>query len=68
MFEKERWTTIVALASVFRRRVQKMYPDDMEKKTTCYSRFLEADWKKVLKEIPEEELSDYIDRFLEFGD
>lgn len=66
MFEEKRWTTIVQLASVFRRRVQNMYPDNPERKLACYSRFLETDWKEVFKEVPEEELGDYIDRFLEF--
>jgi len=67
IFAEKRWVTIARLASVSRDRVQKTFRDNPEKKQACFARFLDIDWQKTLKEKPDEELSDFLDKLLEFN-
>jgi len=46
----EHWIQLMRYAAVFRKQVQIRWGDDTEKKQYCYTRFLEADWKTLLKE------------------
>ncbi len=46
----EHWTQLMRYATTFRKQVQERWGSDSEKKQGCYSRFLEADWKTMLKE------------------
>jgi len=45
--------------------VRARWRDDPEKKNTCYTEFLEADWKSMLKEKNQEELEAELERMLE---
>lgn len=46
----EHWIQLMRYAAAFRKQVQERWGDDTEKKQNCYTRFLEADWKTMLKE------------------
>lgn len=46
----EHWTQLMRYATAFRKQVQERWGDDSEKKQNCYTSFLEADWKTMLKE------------------
>ncbi|MDX9857431.1 MAG: bifunctional precorrin-2 dehydrogenase/sirohydrochlorin ferrochelatase [candidate division Zixibacteria bacterium] len=62
----EHWAKLVGLAGIFRNRVQQKWSSDVEKKNACYERFLEADWKTMLKEKNEAEVESELDRMLTF--
>ena len=44
------WKKLMQQAAKFRTKVQERWPDDQHMKTVCYTQFLEADWKSLLKE------------------
>ena len=46
----EHWNELMRYAAAFRKQVQERWGDDTEKKQYCYTSFLEADWKTLLKE------------------
>lgn len=46
----EHWNELMRYAAAFRKQVQERWPADTEKKQNCYTSFLEADWKTLLKE------------------
>lgn len=52
----EHWNELIQLAGEFRKEVQKRYAGDPGKKQLCYERFLEADWKALLKEKSKPEI------------
>ncbi len=59
------WDHLMKMASDFRGMVQTMWADHPEKKNICYTAFLEADWKAILKEMSEEELKTELERMLQ---
>ena len=59
------WTRLMPLAARFRKMVQERWPDDMHQKTVCYSQFLEADWKSLLKERNPTAVDGELERMLE---
>jgi siroheme synthase-like protein len=65
IFAEKRWVTIAQLASVFRRRVNKTYADNQKLKAASFANFLDNDWQKTLEEVPDEELSDFLDTLME---
>ena len=60
----EHWNTLMRLAADFRNSVQEKYAGDSGKKNVCYERFLEADWKSLLKEKSDDEIDQEIQRML----
>jgi siroheme synthase-like protein len=59
------WERLMKLAAKYRIMVRARWSDDPEKKNTCYTEFLEADWKSMLKEKNQEELEAELERLLE---
>ncbi|MBD3402122.1 hypothetical protein GF420_04450 [candidate division GN15 bacterium] len=62
----EHWEKLMGLAGTFRNQVQQKWTGDTEKKNACYERFLEADWKTILKEKSNEEIEAELERMLTF--
>lgn len=62
----EHWEKLMGLAGSFRSRVQEKWGSDMEKRNACFERFLEADWKTLLKEKSESEIEAELERMLTF--
>jgi siroheme synthase-like protein len=60
----ENWNRIAKLAAEFRRRVMTRRADDSQKKTEAYGRFIEADWKNILKEKSAEDIDKMLDDML----
>jgi siroheme synthase-like protein len=60
----ENWTRIAKLAAEFRKRVMTRRADDPQKKTEAYGRFIEADWKSILKEKSSEDIDKMLDDML----
>jgi siroheme synthase-like protein len=60
----QHWGRLMRLAASFRRRVRDRWPDDPVKKNACYAEFLEADWKRILKESSEDEIQEELTRML----
>lgn len=50
----DHWTKLMRYAAEFRKQVQERWGDDSARKQDCYSRFLEADWKTLLKNKDED--------------
>jgi len=44
------WKKLMQQAAKFRKMVQERWPDNQHQKTVCFTQFLEADWKSLLKE------------------
>jgi siroheme synthase-like protein len=61
----EHWNRLMKLAVEFRNKVRERWASEPEKKQACYNRFLEADWKSILKQAGEEEITQELDRMLE---
>ena len=59
------WKQLMRLAASFRTRVRDRWPDDPRKKNACYTEFLEADWKSMLKELNDEQVEEELGRMLE---
>jgi hypothetical protein len=53
------------LAAAFRKRVRERWADDPAKKNACYTEFLEADWKRMLKELDDDQIEEELARMLE---
>ena len=49
------------LAAEFRRMVQERWGNDLATKNACYERFLDADWKDLLKEKKDPELKELLE-------
>jgi siroheme synthase-like protein len=61
----EHWEKLMRHAAIFRKKVQERWSKDPEKKVACYGKFLDADWKSVLKKSSEEEIENMLDEMLE---
>ena len=59
------WERLMRLAASFQGRVGSRWADDPAKKSACYSEFLEADWKKMLEEMGDEQIEEELTRMLE---
>ena len=59
------WERLMKLAASFRTMVRSRWPDEPAKKNACYVEFLEADWKKMLKESSDDEIEEELTRMLE---
>jgi len=59
------WNKVAKLAAGFRKRVRSHWTDNMDKKTASYGKFLNADWKTILKEKSDEEIEKMLDNMLE---
>jgi siroheme synthase-like protein len=59
------WSRLMKLAASFRADVQKRWADNFEKKNVCYSEFLEADWKRMLEELSDEQIEKELKRMLD---
>jgi siroheme synthase-like protein len=58
------WERLMRLATTFRQKVRERWATDLEKGNACFSEFLEADWKRILKEASDEEIETEIERML----
>jgi siroheme synthase-like protein len=61
----EHWVRLMRLATSFRKMVRDRWADEPGKKSACYAEFLEADWKKMLKELNDGEIEEELTRMLE---
>jgi siroheme synthase-like protein len=59
------WGRLMKLAATFRKKVQSQWPDDSQRKNACYSEFLEADWKSMLKELSDDQIEAELTRMLQ---
>jgi siroheme synthase-like protein len=59
------WVRLMRLATSFRKMVRNRWADEPGKKSACYAEFLEADWKKMLKELNDDEIAEELTRMLE---
>lgn len=59
------WGRLMKLAASFRKRVQGQWPDDPQRKNACYTEFLEADWKSMLKELSDDQIEAEFTRMLQ---
>jgi siroheme synthase-like protein len=55
------WDRLMKLAAEFRRMVQERWGNDLATKNACYERFLDADWKVLLKEKKDPELKQLLE-------
>jgi len=63
----KRWKNIANYAGLFREKVQERWENDSMKKAECFDRFLQADWKVIVKEKTEEEIISELELMLEDG-
>ena len=66
MFAEERWNKIAEYAAEFRKKVQERWPDDTDRKSGCYSRFLDTDWKVEIEQKSDEEIRNMLDEMSKF--
>lgn len=59
------WERLMRLAASFRRTVRARWADDPEKRNACYTEFLEADWRSILKEWNDDQIEEELTRMLE---
>jgi siroheme synthase-like protein len=59
------WSRLMKLAASFRKKVQSQWADHPRRKNACYSEFLEADWKSMLKELDDEQIEAELTRMLQ---
>ncbi len=59
------WKKLMDKAGEFRMMAQERWPGDMHQKTVCYTQFLEADWKTLLKEKDKSVVADAMEKMLE---
>ncbi|UCD17331.1 MAG: bifunctional precorrin-2 dehydrogenase/sirohydrochlorin ferrochelatase [Candidatus Zixiibacteriota bacterium] len=59
------WKKIARHAAEFRKRLQERWADNPNEKAEAISRFLSADWKKMIKEHDDGEIRARLDRMLE---
>jgi siroheme synthase-like protein len=57
----ENWNKVARYAAAFREKVQSRLKGDFQKKTEAYARFLEADWKEIIKEKSGDEIEQMLD-------
>jgi siroheme synthase-like protein len=58
------WERLMKLAASFRRRVRDEWTGDPERRSACYTEFLEADWKRMLKELSDGQIEEELARML----
>ncbi len=63
MFPKH-WNRMMAMAAIYRQKVQKSFPEDQGKKASAYTKFVEADWSKILDEMNNAEIEAELDEWL----
>jgi len=61
----EHWTKLMKHAAAYRGMVRERWDGNTLKKQACFERFLEADWKVMLKERSAEEIQGELTRMLE---
>jgi siroheme synthase-like protein len=59
------WVRLMKLAASFRKKVRSQWADDARRRNACYSEFLEADWKHMLKELNDEQIEEELTRMLQ---
>ncbi len=59
------WNRLVNLATSYRVRVRDRWSGDSDKMNVCYTEFLEADWKTMLKEMKDDQIEEELTRMLE---
>jgi len=59
------WSKIAKLATEFRKKVHKRWKGNPQEKANCFERFIDSDWKKLLKDLKKEELDSELDKILE---
>jgi uroporphyrin-III C-methyltransferase/precorrin-2 dehydrogenase/sirohydrochlorin ferrochelatase len=60
----QHWSKLMQLAVKFRKMVLARWSDDFVQKTSCYTRFVEADWKTILKKLTEPEIDSELENML----
>jgi siroheme synthase-like protein len=61
----EHWKRLMKLAASFQSRVEARWVGEPAKKNVCYSEFLEADWKKMLDALNDEQIEEELTRLVE---
>lgn len=61
----DHWNELMKHAVTFRRMVRERWRSDAQKRVDCYDRFLESDWKTLLKESSEADIGGELHRMLE---
>jgi siroheme synthase-like protein len=61
----QHWNQLMRHAAAFRKQVQARWGSDSAKKQDCYQRFLDADWKTILKEKDAESIRQALDQMLD---
>jgi uroporphyrin-III C-methyltransferase/precorrin-2 dehydrogenase/sirohydrochlorin ferrochelatase len=59
------WEKVAKMAAEFRRKVQARWKGDPDKKAASYGKFLNADWKTILKEKKGDDLEIMLDEMLD---
>ncbi|MCP4706701.1 MAG: bifunctional precorrin-2 dehydrogenase/sirohydrochlorin ferrochelatase [candidate division Zixibacteria bacterium] len=59
------WTKIAGLATEYRKKVHTRWKGKPQQKADSFERFINADWKKLLKDLNEDELDSELDKLLE---
>jgi siroheme synthase-like protein len=59
------WNRLMKLATEFRKLAKKQHPDDPIKRGQAFERFVNADWKTMLKEMSKDELNHELNSMLE---
>ena len=59
------WEKVAKMATEFRRKVQARWKGDPDKKAASYGKFLNADWKTILKEKKGDDLEIMLDEMLD---
>jgi len=62
------WERLMSLAASFQSSVKSRWADDPAATNACYSEFLEADWKKMLEELSDEQIEKELTRMLEMSE
>ena len=61
----EHWNKVARYAAEYRRRVFARWKDNRTMKLQSYGRFLDADWKQMIKEMDEEQISLELNKMLD---
>ena len=60
-----RWKKIAKLSALFRKKVQRHWKGQPGKKVESLNRFLNADWKSILKNMDDRQIEEELNRLLE---
>lgn len=61
----QHWEKLMQQATAYRKMVHERWGDDMLRKTASFERFVEADWKTMLKEMSDDELQYRLEQMME---